>query len=1027
MPPSRRKPGPSIASTIFVDREEPKSTFEKAAFSIPAQGCLVRTWYGVGGQGKTALARELFRISDASFEPSYSHLRRAMLDLHGRPINDPDRLLVWIRNAFSKAGISFPAFDLAFAIMWQKTRGEEPLPNFDNPWLHRTGHAFSATMPDAIAITRGFIEQLSGTIPGLGFLINQGTKWVFDKGKRAWLDRTRPQLEAFYRNGSLIPDHEMSALMAWMLAQDLNQHLEGHPTDRFVLFVDEYERVMEGAGTGARWRENMFDAHMRSFVAETDGLLAIFFSRERLHWEEDPDWRDTVDGHQHLLGGLSDNDAQKWLLSVPVEAADLRAAIIEGARETQEPAAPVYPLMLDLQVEHWRNLGAAASAQNFTVAAASFEGRRRELIERLLRDYDDAIQDVLSRLALVGRFDRVTFEHVVTAFHLPLAFGAFDKLAALSIISRDEDGWLSLHRAIAEAILQSVKAETLATTRAVLRAHFEARVPTALADDAIEMTQACVVEAVGLRRQEGHDGYADWLETMTDNLGNFRHAAFLEALWREALDLVGRVYPAMHPDVATCLFALACSLISQGRTPEAEPLLREALQIRLAKLPPHDARLADSCNTLASTLSDLGHFAEANDLFQKGLDIRRALFGDSHPDTALSYDNMAQNLAKLDKRAAADTFYRKALDIRLTVLPQMHSATAASYNNLALNLHEQGHYAQAEPLYRKGLDITLAISGEMHPETATSYSNLAGLADDSGELEQVEPLHRKALSIRLATLGAAHPDTAMSYTKLGYWLWNAGQLSEAETCYRKALEIRRTALGENNTDTISSYQDLAIVLTDQDRADLALPLLQQAVECAHQLWGTDHTDTADACALLARHLEDHTSPEKAEPLRRKALEIQSSVLGPTDTETIERHHDLAGNLALQGRWSEALAMSRQTLAICVESLGEDVAITGESYHNVAFILEKQRRFDEAEPYFRKALDVLQRAHGHDHHRTARAHGMIAENCFARVQLDEALSHFEAALSIVASLGEDHPDVQMARDSVANCKRAMKGA
>lgn len=263
MPEKRRSFLPPSASAIFVDREHPKQTFEAAARAIPTKGCLLRTWYGVGGQGKTALSRELFRISSAEVEPSYKHLRRAMLDLHKRPLTDADHLLVWIRNAFSKTGIYFPAFDLAFAIMWQKTRGEEPLPTFENPWLFRTGETLAESVPDAVTFVREMVETTAETIPLLGFLMKKGSEWAFERGKQAWLDRTRPQLQKFYRKGVLIEDHEMSDLMPWMLAQDINQHLTSHPADRFVLFVDEYERVMEGAGTGARWQENKFDSHMR--------------------------------------------------------------------------------------------------------------------------------------------------------------------------------------------------------------------------------------------------------------------------------------------------------------------------------------------------------------------------------------------------------------------------------------------------------------------------------------------------------------------------------------------------------------------------------------------------------------------------------------------------------------------------------------------------------------------------------------------------------------------------------------------
>jgi hypothetical protein len=87
-----------------------------------------------------------------------------------------------------------------------------------------------------------------------------------------------------------------------------------------VLFVDEYERVFEEGGAGARWRDNPFDSHMRTLIQNTNGLLAVFFSRERLPWEADPDWRGDLNGAQHLLGGLVDRDADEFLRAIPIDS-----------------------------------------------------------------------------------------------------------------------------------------------------------------------------------------------------------------------------------------------------------------------------------------------------------------------------------------------------------------------------------------------------------------------------------------------------------------------------------------------------------------------------------------------------------------------------------------------------------------------------------------------------------------------------------------------------------------------------------
>jgi hypothetical protein len=261
------------ANRIFVDRDAPQKVFEDAAFAIPPDRSTVLVFYDVGGQGKTALCRELWRKTDSAVEPSYAFLRRADLDLHGRQKDDPDLLLVWIRNGFAEAGISLPAFDLALALTWEATRGEQPFPILSRPWLKRTTAIAKGGVKEAGEKAKEWLQSDSATegdavaeIPGLGFLLRRIGNWVIDKTKRAYLEQTRDSLKALYRDGDLKRPYELSALLPWMLAQDLNYYLVAHPAERFVLFVDEYERVFDEGGAGARWRESPFDGHIRTLM-----------------------------------------------------------------------------------------------------------------------------------------------------------------------------------------------------------------------------------------------------------------------------------------------------------------------------------------------------------------------------------------------------------------------------------------------------------------------------------------------------------------------------------------------------------------------------------------------------------------------------------------------------------------------------------------------------------------------------------------------------------------------------------------
>jgi hypothetical protein len=198
MPPLRAHAFPA-ANKIFVDRERPQKIFEDAAFTIPADRSIVRVFYGVGGQGKTALCRELWRKTDSAVEPSYAFLRRTELDLHGRQKDDPDLLLVWIRNGFAEAGVNLPALDLALAITWEETRGEQPFPKLNRPWLRRITTAADITLGEAplelkfwlfSETASKIVGEVARDIPGLGLLPRIGG-WAIDKTKRAYLERTR--------------------------------------------------------------------------------------------------------------------------------------------------------------------------------------------------------------------------------------------------------------------------------------------------------------------------------------------------------------------------------------------------------------------------------------------------------------------------------------------------------------------------------------------------------------------------------------------------------------------------------------------------------------------------------------------------------------------------------------------------------------------------------------------------------------------------------------------------------------------
>jgi tetratricopeptide (TPR) repeat protein len=772
MPPPRLSSLPA-ANKIFVNREGPLRIFENAAFDIPAYSAKLLTFYGIGGQGKTALCRELMQKTKS--DPSYGFIRRAELDLHGKPKTDPDLLLVWIRNGFADAGVALPCFDLALAIVWEATRGEQPFPKLSRAWL---GKAKDVAGEGAAGATKAAQESLGeaiAEIPAVGFLVKKISDWVIDKAHRAYLHQSREALQQLYRDGELKKPYELSELLPWMLAQDLNHHLANHSTERFVLFIDEYERVFEEGSAGSLLRENPFDRHLRTVVRETNGLLAVFYSRERLPWENDPEWAAALQGAQHLLGGLNGKDADAFLQAIPISDAPIRKAMIDGARETSANDAAIYPLMLDLQVEHWRALTALSKPiepATFSVRASDFAGRRREIVERVLRDYGEPMQKTLMRLSCARRFDRAAFEHIVKTFHIGLALDTFDTIDDLSFLTKGESGFVSMHGIMADAIREMLDPSTQTATLQALFEHFNARAKVISHREVTNETVAALFEASDAGMRISPEFFFGWLGSASGPLRMAARYADAALLWRQALAVADERFGPNHPDTATSL------------------------------------------NNLGYLLQSQGDLAGARPYYERALAIREKVLGPDHQETARSLNNLGTLLNEQGDLAGAKPYYERALAIWERVLGPDHPETAASLNNLGYLLRAQGDLAGAKPYYERALAIHEKALGPNHPDTALGLNNLGALVNALGDPVGARQYYERALAIRQKALGPDHSDTARSLNNLGYLLQSQGDLAGARPHYERALAICVKALGPDHPTTIVVRRNLGSLKGD---------------------------------------------------------------------------------------------------------------------------------------------------------------------------------------------------------------------
>lgn len=1032
MPPPRRT-SLAAANKIFVDRTEPQIAFERAALHIPADRSSLLVYYGVGGQGKTALCRELLRKTDPAQEPSYGFLRRALLDLHGRPKTDPDLLLVWLRNAFAKAGVPTPCFDLAFAIVWDATRGEQELPAMESAWLARQKDVAGQVASEGFAKIGEAISEAATSVPVFGKLFSFAAKWSIRKGYEKYLHATREALAEMYDGAELKPAFELSQLLPWMLAQDLNHHLAAHPDARFVLLIDEYERVFDQGGAGTLWRDNPFDRHVRSFVQETNGLLAVFFSRERLPWDDDPAWKDDLADTQHLLGGLSDGDADDFLKAIPVPDAALRAAMIAGARETAQPGSPVYPLMLDLQVEHWRELVAQnrqISPEMFNVAASDFVARRNDIIKRVLRDYEQPMQSTLIRLACARRFDRTTFEYAVREFYTGLSLDAFERLADLSFINRAPDGYLSFHGIVRDVLQEMLPKEERERVMESLFLHFEMRSSAPTLREIGSAQVAAFFEAAYLREQLSKPDYLAWLAKAYEPL--LEAAKYNECLelWRQTLTATLERRGDGHADCATCLLQIAKILSAQGSYRESVSMGEQTLNMFVQIGAASSAGAAESMTIIGQSLAMLGEHARAQEILQRAVEENTRIYGRVHRETATAINGLGLLLRSKGEFEAAESALKEALSIYEKVSGPAHQDVAAALSNLALVLGEQLRHKESIPLQRRALAICEKTLGTEHPHLATMLGNLGNSLFEEGDHESAILMFERALAFTENTLGLEHASTAFARNNLLAARGSAGDFEETRSLFMDAISVHEKALGADHPDTMLMISNLATHYQEHGHTDEAKTLFEKLFAAREKKLGADHPDTIKAAQGLAFALFILGSYEEETILRKRILSFAEKTFGGEDIATGLALNNLAVALWNGGNMEEPEALLNSAIEILENVAGNGHPETIQTLTNLGGFLSQRGDLDRAKAAFEKALAALEALD----ERPAEQEVMIAYRLNDIALILEAQEEFLAArllfaksLSIVESLqGTEHPDVLAIRENIERNEAALAG-
>lgn len=857
------------ANKIFTDREEPRKVFWDIYDSFKdnlensrENEIKVITYYGIGGIGKTSLLRQIRKeLADKVKQPLYVHI-----DFEEN--NDMLAVLTKIRGLLQdKFRFSFTMFDLAYYAFLQKqgkNAKKEELESLisGSPLLGSLldiGSAIPA-ISNVIALVRG-IDNFSAALGNL-----------FDNSKKQLNEINNDEPDVILRN------------MPYYLACDLENNLINQ-TKPLVVFMDTYEvLVNELAGIGEPLeKDKWIRDEKKGLIVNIPNTIWVIAGRDKLKWEQiNPDWKGTLD--QHLLGNLSDVDADSFLSEAGVSDQKLRKEIYQLTNGV--------PLYLDICVDRYHSIIEKGEVPYIEDIGSN----TYELVIRFVKYMDDSKKALLYIIACLDEWTEELLNKLVNAVHPGFSFVTLNNIKNYSFILTEDEKTYKMHQAIRSVIYNDCDKRISDD----INKYMEEYLNGILVNNALNS--------------------ADYANTVKRYLSYKLKSEFNTE--DDFIKFYNETFVKLHENlIKSYQYNEACSL--------------DEILIKYSTDRFGNSRAASACYLKYSVdLYFAGNYDEALSIALKAYEYSKLSIGDEHPDTISAMRHLAIAYRKTGQYQMALSLSKKVADLRAKVLGEEHPSTIDGMINLAISYRKAGIYEEALKISEKVADLRTKALGDEHPATISAMSSLANAYRQTGKNEEALSLSEKVAGLRARILGEEHPAAVAALGSLAHSYRLVGKYEEAAKLSEKVLELRIRVLGEEHPVTALAMNNLANSYRKTGQYEEALQLAGKVVDIRTKALGEEHPATIGALSNLASSYRKTMQYQDALTLAEKVADWRKGKYGDEHPATMRAMNNLANSYRKIGKYEEALALAEKVAALSSKILGAEHHATIAAMHNL---------------------------------------------------------------------------------------------
>ena len=361
-------------------------------------------------------------------------------------------------------------------------------------------------------------------------------------------------------------------------------------------------------------------------------------------------------------------------------------------------------------------------------------------------------------------------------------------------------------------------------------------------NEAYALDREVIAEQERLFGQEHTHTLASYLSRGGDlrGLGQFRQALDSDT---ESYTLHRRVYTEGDPQLLSAANNLAVNYRLLGDCYRAAELDQSTYVQRRSVLGPTHPYTLYSSASLARDLRDAGQYKQSTDLLRGALADYRQRVGENSPETLRTAKSLAVSLRKGGELSeslalARDTLERyrsefqssnpdrqscalvyaaalsamssheQARDLSVEVLAAyeeqlglQHPYTLCCVNNIATYLRKLEHHQEALVTAQRAHSGLTTVLGEDHPYTLSAAGNVANSLADAGEYDQAQEMELSAARKLAEVLRPNHPDVLAIESNRSISLSLLGATSDARQLRSRIIAEMEVALGPKHHNT----------------------------------------------------------------------------------------------------------------------------------------------------------------------------------------------------------------------------------